>query len=197
MAKPYGNGVSTPIHPIDPQALEDAADRLELWLAFCAVHRPDRDHLASVSYEDHRISDEHLRLLLVDYRYHRPTQDAYDAACGAIEKQRERAEVAEQRVAELERRPRCGRADTIGEHVFGPCVLDHEHGGMHEEAIVAGHPGTRWSLSDEDDTHETIRRLTQERDEARRALQDPETFERLVHRSRLRHGRRNIQGGGL
>jgi hypothetical protein len=34
---------------------------------------------------------------------HSPTQDAYDAACRAIEKHRDRADAAEAKVAELER----------------------------------------------------------------------------------------------
>jgi hypothetical protein len=102
--KPYGNGVTEPIHPIDPQALEDAANRFEAWLAFANVNRPGEDHIHQVSYEDFPIGDADLRILLVDYRHHRPTQWAYDRACEALHKQRARAEVAEAEVKRLTER---------------------------------------------------------------------------------------------
>lgn len=93
--RPYGDGVTEPIHPVDPAALEAAANRFEAWLAFADVSRPGKNHLGDVAYEGHPISDADLRILLVDYRHHRPTQWAYDRACEALHKQRERAEKAE------------------------------------------------------------------------------------------------------
>jgi hypothetical protein len=102
--KPYGNGVTEPIHPIDPQALEDAANRFEAWLAFADVNGPGVDHIHQVSYEDFPIDDADLKILLVDYRHHRPTQWAYDRACEALHKQRARAEAAEAEVKRLTER---------------------------------------------------------------------------------------------
>lgn len=93
--QPYGDGVTEPILPIDPQALENAAARFEKWLAFAAVNQPGKDHLRDVSYADYPIGDDDLKILLVDYRYHRPTEWAYLQACRALDKHRARADLAE------------------------------------------------------------------------------------------------------
>lgn len=85
----------TPILPLDETALGTAADRLEAWLAFAETNRPGHDHLRDVGYENYPISDADLEILLLDFRHHRPTQWAYDRACEALEKHRQRADQAE------------------------------------------------------------------------------------------------------
>jgi hypothetical protein len=100
-AKPYGNGITEPIHPIDPEALEAAATRAEAWLRFDAINRPGWGSIRDVSYEGYPISSADLEILVVDYRHHRPTQDAYDRACEALDKQRARADAAEAELGRL------------------------------------------------------------------------------------------------
>lgn len=56
---------------------------------------------------------------------------------------------------ELARKPRCGRTDegAFG-GTLGPCMLEHGHGGMHQESNPPEwplHPGARWSASSDDD----------------------------------------------
>jgi hypothetical protein len=102
--RPYGDGVTAPIHPIDPEALEAAATLVEAFLgARASGHATARLEFlgndSTLVKTDALVSA--LGLLLVDYRHHRPTQWAYDQACAAIEKHRQRADTAESDVRDL------------------------------------------------------------------------------------------------
>lgn len=54
-------------------------------------------------------------------------------------------------LAKAQRTPRCGAMTPsafINANALGPCILDHGHGGMHEEASPVewpGHPVARWT----------------------------------------------------
>lgn len=75
------------------------------------------------------------------------------------------------RVAELELVPRCGATTAsgfLGADPLGPCILDHGHGGMHQEAStgVPPLPGARWTERNDPlaVAHARIRELEQTAD---------------------------------
>jgi hypothetical protein len=116
---------------IDPGELAAAVTRLEAWREHGRTVQPNHDHLGDVRYRSYPISDADLDLLLADYRFHRPTQWAYDQACAALHKrpthseyeraeaerdeQRARADTAEARIRELE----AERAEATTEWTLG------------------------------------------------------------------------------
>lgn len=68
-------------------------------------------------------------------------------ACARYRHERDEARV---RVAELELVPRCGAMTAsafINAEPLGPCILDHGHGGMHQEASrgMPPVPGAQWT----------------------------------------------------
>ncbi|OSK74988.1 protein ea22 [Escherichia coli E1114] len=119
----------SPMSNIDKQALREAAERAESdsW-------GYDRDEfnealtpstvlalLDELEAKDKRISELKSAVKSANDRYENrtPTQWAYDQACLALEKHRARAEAAEKRIAELERKEQHSERQSVIDALAG------------------------------------------------------------------------------
>lgn len=107
----HGFSAKAQVIALDPEATEAAAELVDQFLAqreqgnalFEGEFRED-------VYKQAEALTKAIRTLVADYRFHRPTQWAYDAACAAIEKHRQRADKAEAELAALKATQPCGRS---------------------------------------------------------------------------------------